>query len=515
MSDKAADPTDYVNLATESYGASVLWANDDFFASKDNLLKPTEAVFLPEEFTDRGKWMDGWESRRRRVPGHDVCIVRLGLPGIVRELVVDTAHFRGNFPKACSFEVASLSDKMSTAEILADDSVWSPLVPETELKGDSKNRIVVSTPLRATHLRFHIYPDGGVARLRVLGEVVAAPRVLGRVEADQDIDLVAVEHGGRVVACNDMFFGSRHNLLGSGRGSNMGDGWETKRSRKEAPDWVIVQLGVEGVIHEAEIDTTHFKGNFPESAALYGLRGVPAGTDVASLPDSAWQELLKRSVLEAHRRHLYDEELRAVGPLTHVKMFIWPDGGVSRLRLRGTPSVEGRTALGLAYLNSLSSAARKHVFYTCCNSTRFADAMAEAGAFASWAALESALETTWRGLGPADWDEAFAGHPRIGERKPHDAQASREQAGVASATEDTLTELARVNAAYEAKFGRIYLVFASGKTATEMLELAKTRIERTTEEELATMVDEQAKITALRLKRILFRSSLSQQGAAV
>jgi allantoicase len=439
-----------------------------------------------------------------------VCIVRLGLPGIIRELVVDTAHFKGNFPKACSFEVASLPDKITTEQILADDSVWSPLVPETDLRGDSKNHIPVNAALRATHLRFHIYPDGGVARLRVFGEVVPTPRALGRADTDQDIDLVAVEHGGRVLACNDMFFGSRHNLLGSGRGANMGDGWETKRSRKEAPDWVIVQLGVEGVVQEAEIDTTHFKGNFPESAALLGLRGVAAGADVAKLPDSAWTELLSRSKLEMHRRHLYDEELKAIGPVSHVKMYIWPDGGVSRLRLRGTPSLDGRMALGMRYLNALAPTSRKDVFYTCCNSIRFAVQLAELGPFASWADLSKQAKDTWHGLEPKDWDEAFAGHPRIGERKSHDLHATREQAGVAHAATETLDALAVVNAEYEKKFGRIYLVFASGKSADEMLALARIRIERTPDEELSTMVEEQAKITELRLRRMLFRTSQEQ-----
>lgn len=502
--------SDYVNLADDKYGACILWANDDFFASKDNLLKPTEAIFLPEEFTDRGKWMDGWESRRRRVPGHDVCIVRLGLPGTIRELLVDTAHFKGNFPKACSFEVASLSDKLSTKDILAaGDAIWSPLVPETPLQGDHKNRIAVDSSLRATHLRFHIYPDGGVARLRVFGEVVAAPHVLGREGADQDIDLVAVEHGGQVIACNDMFFGSRHNLLGPGRAANMGDGWETKRSRKEAPDWVIVQLGVEGSVLEAEIDTAHFKGNFPESAGLFGAQ-VPAGTAAESLPDDAWKELLPRTKLEAHRRHRYDEELRAIGAVTHVKMFIWPDGGVSRLRLRGTPSMAGRMALGLRYFNSLPQGAKQQVLYASCKSKRFAEEASKKGPFANWNALADALDAVWRGLALDDWEEAFAGHPRIGEKRADDAQASREQALVASASAETLAELAKVNAEYEAKFGRIYLVCATGKSASQLLDLAKRRLQRSAEEELATMVDEQAKITQLRMQKQLFRTIVPQ-----
>lgn len=498
--------SDYVNLADERYGAAVLWANDDFFASKDNLLLAREAVFLPDEYTDRGKWMDGWESRRRRVPGHDRCIVRLGLPGVIREIVVDTAHFRGNFPKACSFEVASLSDKLSTEEILAlGDSIWTPLVPETPLLGNHKNRISIDGALRATHLRFHIYPDGGVARLRVFGEVIAEPRVLGREGIEQDIDLVSVEHGGAVIACNDMFFGSRHNLLAPGRGANMGDGWETKRSRKEAPDWVIVQLGVQGTILEATIDTTHFKGNFPESAGLYGV--LHEGAGAADLPDDAWQELLPRTKLEAHRRHRYDDELRAIGPVSHVKMRIWPDGGVSRLRLQGTPSWQGRVQLGLRYLNALAPAARESLYHTACHSARFAAQMRDAGPFTSWEQLAAALDTTWHGLTLADWEEAFAAHPRIGEKREGDRQASREQAGVASADATTLAELAKINAEYEQKFGRIYLVCASGKSAAELLAIAKERLTRSAEDELRTMVEEQAKITKLRVQKSLFRAT--------
>jgi len=266
-----ADFTELVDLAAERLGGAVLWATDDFFAEKENLLKPSEAVFLEGKYTDRGKWMDGWESRRKRTyaessrawPDEDFCIVRLGLSGIVRGLVVDTAHFKGNYPQSCAIEGASFSGNPDVPALLSPDVRWTPILPRSELRGDSKNGFVIEAKQRFTHLRFHIYPDGGVARLRVHGQVVPGLGWMGWPDRPQLVDLAAAEHGGLVVSCNDMFFGSRHNLIMPGRSVNMGDGWETKRSRREGPDWVVVRLAAEGVIERVEIDTNHFKGNFP------------------------------------------------------------------------------------------------------------------------------------------------------------------------------------------------------------------------------------------------------------
>ncbi|MDB4935832.1 MAG: Allantoicase, partial [Labilithrix sp.] len=235
--------THLVDLAAERLGGSVLHATDDFFASKDNLLKPQEAVFIEGKYTDRGKWMDGWESRRRRDyayttpgphPDFDSAIIRLGLPGIVRAFVVDTAFFTGNYPSACAIEGASIQGHPSLATLLSDDIRWTPILKRSDanLKGGSKNYFEVDSHQRFTHLRFHIYPDGGVARLRVHGDVMPDARWMGTRGLPQFVDLAAAEHGALVVACNDMFFGSRHNLIMPGRGVNMGDGWETKRSRR-------------------------------------------------------------------------------------------------------------------------------------------------------------------------------------------------------------------------------------------------------------------------------------------
>ena len=323
--------TELVDLAGERTGASVLYANDDFFASKDNLLKAAKPIFIEGKYTDRGKWMDGWESRRRRIPGHDHCIVRLGLPGIVRGVVVDTAFFRGNFPEHCSLEAAAVSGHPDVATLEGDGVKWTEILPKTALKGDTENMFAVAAPFRATHLRLHIYPDGGVARLRVYGDVLPDPGWLA--EPGASVDLASVENGAVVLHANDMFFGSRHNLIMPGRGVNMGDGWETRRSRRAGPDWVVLRLGATGVLTRVVVETTHFKGNAPESCALQvtslpnGASTVAADESALARPEQPWTPVLARTKLEPHARHVFTE-LELHEPATHVRFQIFPDGGV-------------------------------------------------------------------------------------------------------------------------------------------------------------------------------------------
>ncbi|MGB8508604.1 MAG: allantoicase [Pyrinomonadaceae bacterium] len=331
-------PNDFielVDLAAERLGGAVIYANDDFFAPKENLLKQDAPVFIEGKYTERGKWMDGWESRRRRTPGFDWCIVRLGLPGVIRGVLVDTSFFRGNYPEQCSLEACSVEGVPDVELLIGDEIEWTEILPSAQLRGDSQNLFPVDAAARATHLRFKIFPDGGVARLRVFGEV--APD-WGRLErAGGEFDLAAVEHGGLVIAASDMFFGHRHNLIMPGRGLNMGDGWETKRRRGPGHDWAVVKLGTPGTIRRVEVDTAHFKGNFPESCSLEACRAdeLAEGADVGTLP---WKELLKRTRLQAHTRHFYEEELENAGDaaVTHVRFNIYPDGGVSRLRIYGS-----------------------------------------------------------------------------------------------------------------------------------------------------------------------------------
>ncbi len=322
--------TDLLNLAAERLGGAVLLANDEFFAPKEALLKAAAPEWREHEYTDRGKWMDGWETRRRRTPGHDWCLVRLGLPGVVRGVVVDTSFFRGNFPEACELEGADVEGLPDPERLAADPAVrWQPLLARSPLAGDSLNTFAVSSAERVTHVRFRIFPDGGVARLRVHGEARPDAHLLA---AGRELDLAAMEHGGYVVMCSDMFFGHRQNLILPGRSTHMGDGWETRRRRGPGHDWTIVRLAARGELRRLELDTDHFKGNAPGSCSLEWCDAL--GADAATLTSSpSWKPLLPETPLQPHARHAWDVAPGA--PATHVRLNIFPDGGVARLRVLG------------------------------------------------------------------------------------------------------------------------------------------------------------------------------------
>jgi allantoicase len=307
--------TGWVDLASERLGGRVIEANDEFFAEKENLLKAAEPVFIPGKYTDRGKWMDGWETRRRRTPGHDWCIVRLGVAGLLHAIDVDTSHFAGNYPSHCSLDAAG------------DDMDWVPVLPKSLLQGGSHNLFSIENLARFTHVRLNIYPDGGVARLRVYGEALPGFDAL-----KPPFDLAAVENGGLVLAASDMFFGSRHNLILPGHSTHMGDGWETKRRRGPGYDWAIVRLGTAGVIEKIVVETDHFKGNYPESCSIDACHAPGAIVEDLSTGRVAWTQIIARTKLEADSRRDFET---AGGPYTHVRLNIYPDGGVSRLRILG------------------------------------------------------------------------------------------------------------------------------------------------------------------------------------
>jgi allantoicase len=497
-----------IDLAAEALGGAVLYANDDFFAEKENLLKAKKPVFLEHEYTDRGKWMDGWESRRKRVlPGHDFAIVRLGLSGIVRGAEIDTAFFRGNYPEHASIEGCSARLDADVETLLGPGTRWIELLPKSSLKGDSKNHFAVEIPLRVTHLRLNIFPDGGVARLRVHGDVMPDWRRLGR--GGTEIDLAAIENGAVSVVCSDMFFGSRHNLLMPGRAPNMGDGWETKRRRGPGHDWNLVQLAAEGVIRRLEIDTNHFKGNYPDTCSVEGIR-APGATEEELTSSSSWVEVLPRTKMQAHTRHFFEEELRSIGPFTHLRLNVFPDGGVSRLRVTGVVTEEGLAVARLARLNSLSLTEAEEELLSCCASHAWASRMTGRRPFPSPEALLAAADKECAALSPEDWREAFLAHPRIGEKKaektaPGEAKrwAGEEQSGTRSASEATLRELAEKNRAYDEKFGHVFLICATGKTAEEMLAALDARLRNDATTELSIAAEEQRKITQLRLGKLL------------
>ncbi len=312
---------EWIRLEQPRLGTRVTFASDEFFGAKERLIDPADPVFIEGKYDDHGKWMDGWESRRRRTPGHDHCILRLGIAGVVRGLDIDTSHFTGNFPPQVSIDACVSDDDVPGGE-------WTELVGKTDIGGDAHHFIAVDDERSWTHLRLNIFPDGGIARLRVFGEVQPA-------ELDEDgiIDLVALRHGGRALAASDEHFGSMHNLNLPGRGVNMGDGWETARRRGPGNDWVIMALGRPGRIVRAEVDTAHFKGNYPDRVSLEAARFPD---HAAARNDSdGWRVLLAETRLSMDQQHLFDSDLADLGSVTHVRMSIYPDGGVSRLRLFG------------------------------------------------------------------------------------------------------------------------------------------------------------------------------------
>ena len=321
------DVRDFIDLASERFGAVVTEANDDFFAPKENLIKWSAPQWIEGKYTDRGKWMDGWETRRRRDGAtHDWCIVKLGARGIVAAVDVETTHFKGNYPEACAIEAGDPTTDSGQA------AKWVEILPRTPLTGDSHNLFTIDAAVEATHLRLRIFPDGGVARLRAYGRVAAD---WDRLRRRPEIDLAAAAHGGFVVSCSDMFFGSRNNLIMPGDATHMGDGWETKRRRGPGHDWSIVRLATSGTLHRVEVDTRHFKGNAPGACDLEACALSPRTAE--RFDDVAWQPLVERVALTPHAIHVFEREVRAAGPVTHVRFNIYPDGGVGRLRLYGVP----------------------------------------------------------------------------------------------------------------------------------------------------------------------------------
>ncbi len=317
----------WIQLEQPRLGTRVTFATDEFFAAKERLIEPQEPVFIDDKYDDHGKWMDGWESRRKRVPGHDFCVVKLGLPGVIRGFDIDTRFFTGNFPPEASIDACVSDDEVP-------EDGWVELLPKAPLRGDDHNYIAVDNDQAWTHLRLNIFPDGGIARLRIYGEIRPALS-----SVDGAIDLVALENGGRAIACSDEHYGSMHNLNVAGRGVNMGDGWETARRRGPGNDWVILALGHAGEIEKIEVDTAHFKGNYPDRVAI---EAAMFGSDAEAVAEiGAWQSLLAETKLTMDKQHFFENELESVGGVSHVRVSIYPDGGISRLRLHGRLVGEG------------------------------------------------------------------------------------------------------------------------------------------------------------------------------
>ena len=416
--------TNLADLASARVGGRAIATNDDFFAPKSNLVKPGPAVFIPDKYTSKGKWMDGWESRRRRVPGHDWCIVALGMRGIVRGVDVDTSHFTGNFPSHCSIEAVDMPSAPKAALHAVEGPPWTTILEKTELRGNGHNFIAVSDQRPWTHLRLSIYPDGGVARLRVYGEVLVDwARVAPKGRA---VDLASIKLGGLFLGASDMHYGTRGALLMPDRAKNMGDGWETKRSRDLShSDWAIIRLGAPGNLSKSKSTPITTKGTIP-TGPRSGARMHPAPR--RSAQRLTWSRFCRRP--NSRRTSAISSPARG--------------SGGRPVLARQAADLSGRRREPLAHpwhaRTNLTPHRRRRarLLTRACGASRWVDRMMARRPFGGDARMLRAARIEWFGLTEADWLEAFSHHPRIGDRAALEARfptthdlSAKEQSGLA------------------------------------------------------------------------------------
>ena len=314
----------FVNLASPKLGTKVMSFSDDFFGKVSRMLNDKAPQFIEDKYDNHGKWMDGWESKRRRDGGHDWAIIKLGSPGKVYEIEIDTSFFTGNYPPFASIQ-GLYSEKKPDHN---DD--WKIILKKQKLQGDKVHNFKVNST-KVNYIRFQIFPDGGIARLRLLGHVEIDLKKF----KNKKIELSSLNLGGKIIAYNNAHYGDVSALLTSGRGKTMGDGWETRRRREPGNDWIIIKLAKSGIIEEIEIDTAHFKGNFPDKASI-SAAFFDEKEKVSSIikQNKNWKEILPPTKLKADKIHRFKKIIRS-DEVNYVKLNIFPDGGVSRFRVFG------------------------------------------------------------------------------------------------------------------------------------------------------------------------------------
>ena len=291
------------------------------------MLNDKDPIFIEDKYDNHGKWMDGWESKRRRDGGNDWAILKLGSEGIISKIEIDTSYFTGNFPPFFSLEGIYSETEPNK------DSNWKSLIAKTNLVGDCKNNFELNLKEKFNFVRLQIFPDGGVARIRLFGEVKYN---WDRFNNEEIIELSSLKLGGSILAYNNAHYGDVSALLSEGRGKTMGDGWETRRRREPGNDWIIIKLAQKGIIEKIEIDTAHFKGNYPDRASIQAI-SIDKNITTKDLIQSSenWDIILDETKLTADNIHEYEINSNSKAEATHIRLNIYPDGGVSRLRIFG------------------------------------------------------------------------------------------------------------------------------------------------------------------------------------
>jgi allantoicase len=497
---------DVFDLASEAVGGSVMAANDEFFAPKENLVMTATPVWREDVYTDHGKWMDGWETRRRREAGSDWAIVRLGVPGVADRVEIDTAFFAGNYPESAEVLGTGVGDR-DIDDLAGRDEWWEPLVAKSRLAGDHVNVFPVTNPHRITHVKLVIHPDGGVARLRVVGTAIPERRhVAGDVDlfsaAAPEVEVSSLYVGSAVVASSDDFFGKPARMLLPTASAGMYDGWETRRRRGPGNDWAVIRLGIAGVARRFVVDTTHFKGNAPGWVSIHGC----LTDDAVPPPQADWLELVPRTAVAADTVNQLPASVEAL--VSHLRLDIHPDGGVARFKVFGSPHPEAREAARITYLNSLSHPAADSFFTTACGSRAWVNAMLAGLPYPRTADVLGAADGAFNGLGEVDWLEAFAAHPRIGgghggQDADGEAMSAAEQAAVTESGDEVRARLATGNEEYEVRHGFRYIVSAAGRSGDELLDLLERRLRNDRASELAEAAAQQRSITRRRLQWLL------------
>ena len=324
MKEKIIFTNGLIDLAQPRLGTKVIYKTDDFFASANRIISPTNPIFKEGVFDKHGKWMDGWESRRKRTSGHDFIILKLGKPGKISKVDVDTSHFNGNQPGMISIEGAySNSDKINQFK-------WMSILSKKKTKANSHHFFSINNKKIFTHIKFNIFPDGGVARLRLYGSIAKSNKF-----RNKKINLASLLDGASVIACNNEHFGKAENILAPGKAKNMGDGWETRRRRDKGNDWLILN-SIDGTcIDKIEISTHHFKGNFPSHCSLQAIYSTTKNSKKIVNSSKNWKYLLKNTKLSANKTHTFKNNLMKNEKINYIKINIFPDGGISRFKIFG------------------------------------------------------------------------------------------------------------------------------------------------------------------------------------
>ena len=495
MTAGASGAAAWIDLAVRAVGGAVVAASDETFAEKENLVATADATHTAHTFGHKGQIYDGWETRRRRPTagapdpldpaGDDWAVIRLGLPGIVHRVVVDTAYFDGNHPLSAAVDTRWIEGHPTPAE--AVDGPWEPLCG-TALRGDTAHTVEVEQPRAATHVRLRIHPDGGVARLRVLGEVLPDVRRWRGI----GVDLASLAAGGRVLDASNRHYSPPENLLLPGTAADMGQGWETRRRREGGFDWVDVALGVAGRVHQVVVDTTHFVGNAPGTVRL--VAPGPTGTGD--------RELLPETAVQPDAEHWFGlpDGLDDGLVVDRVRVEVRPDGGFARLRLYGRPTDEAAAAAGLRRFHAVPAGVAAQVLLGCCAAPEWAAAIAAGRPYDDVDALVSAATDGILALDEKELTAALAGHARIG--APEGRVGAREQAGAAGLDEAGRAALAEGNRAYEERFGHVYLVRAAGRSGEDLLALLHERLRNDPDTEAEVVRAQLAEITALRIEAL-------------